>query len=86
MEASHLQQVKVSGWVTWRAPPLAPRWPPSAHQRTAVLRAVFGPVLCQPLLLLVQWLGLENHFFKFESGVTVQSPFLKGKHGLSSPH
>lgn len=52
------------------------------HQGTAVLRAVSGPVLRQPLLLLVEWLGLENHFFKFERGVAIQSPFLQGKYGL----
>lgn len=56
--------------------------PDGTHQGTAVLRAVSGPVLRQPLLLLVEWLGLENHFFKFERGVAIQSPFLQGKYGL----
>lgn len=34
----------------------------------------------------MKWLGFENHFFKFKGGVTIQSPFLKGKHGLSLFH
>lgn len=61
--------------------PLAPH--PSAHQGTAALRTIFGPVLCQPLFLFVQWLGLENHFFEFERGVAVQPPFLKEKPSFS---
>lgn len=60
-----------------RIPPLPVRSRDPAHQGTAVLRAIFGPVLRQPLLLFVKRLGFEDHFFKFECGITIQSPFLK---------
>lgn len=60
-----------------RISPLPVRSQDPTHQRTAVLRAVFGPVLRQPLLLFVKRLGFEDHFFKFKRGITIQSPFLK---------
>lgn len=62
--------------------------PRGTHQGAGVLRAVFGPVLCQPLLLFVKWLGFENHLLKFKCGVTVQSPFLRGtgRSGWSGSH
>lgn len=31
----------------------------------------------QPLLLLVQWLGLQDHLLQLKGGVTVQTPPLR---------
>lgn len=54
------------------------------HRLRAVPAAVPGPVLGQPLLLLVQGPGLQDHLLQLEGGVTVKAAFLWG-HGQLSP-
>jgi len=43
-----------------------------------VLAVVTGPVLGQPLLLLVQGTRLQDHLLQLKGGVTVEAAFLLG--------